>query len=190
MGKKLYELNSKIIGIKFGRMFTSLSTIWFAILIIFYTMNGEWKNVTYYPEKEYQVLEQEAKRLIQEGDSIEKWKTEYHYIIRYYDNKTKEIEFELCDTDYKLYNPNNASNKYQWRSFIRITAKGKVDDSSNEKIETVRSQKSAVKNMMGEIFILIWMPIMLALMIQLVIYMLASIYIWIYPRMSKRTEQK
>ena len=63
MGKKLYELNSKIIGIKFGRMFTSLSTIWFAILIIFYTMNGEWKNVTYYPEKEYQVLRSEERRV-------------------------------------------------------------------------------------------------------------------------------
>lgn len=188
MGKKLYELNNKIFDIKFGRMTAFLFIIWFAILIIFYTMNGEWKNITYYPEKEYQVLEQEAKRLIQEGDSIEKWKTEYHAIIRYYNNKTKEIEFELCDADYKLYNPNNASNKYQWRSFIRVTAKGKLNDSTNGKIETKRNQEDAVESIEGEIFTLIWMPIMLSFMTEMVVYMLAGIYIWIYPRIIKGTE--
>lgn len=66
--------------------------------IILFSLNSmiyDWSQFFYYPEEQYQRLEQEAKRI----NDKQELRTDYHYRVTNYDSQTNNLTVDLMDGD-------------------------------------------------------------------------------------------
>jgi len=109
MREKVYQFCEKLNKEKIGkRMLLFLYIILVILFCIFEVKN----HCFYYPEKEYQLLEEEAQRLVQESGESLQFATDYECIIDYYNNQSNKLTFQLIDSEYKLYRSYDSDNPY------------------------------------------------------------------------------
>lgn len=170
------------------------------VLSIFFltiTCYFNWKNHTfYYPEKEYQILEEEARRLVEENEFSLELKTEYECIVEYYDMQSNELKFKLTDQDYKLYREYESDNEFFQSIPLYVKVSVKDCKAENKDITIVRWQKSATKHFLSEMVGMILLPILVALLITdimiglllilgLILYMMTGMI----ERLTKKEER-
>lgn len=93
MYKKVENVLEKLSKPKFVvRFLLFFFVIYFALLCINVTLGDRWKNITAYPEEDYQLLESEAWKIVKSGNFEE---TNCPYEITYYNSTTHKIYFDL-----------------------------------------------------------------------------------------------
>lgn len=65
---------------------------WLVWIFAIITFNDYWGDISYYPEEEYRLLEEEAMRMINEEDLESE---EYEFVIENYDSRTGNLEMKL-----------------------------------------------------------------------------------------------
>lgn len=158
-----------------------LSILFFSIMCFF-----AWKNDDfYYPEKEYQILEKEAIRLIEEDVFSLDVETEYECIIDYYNMQSHKLSFKLRDSDYKIYQKRRTDNKYLQEPALDITVNVADYKAVNKDIQIIRWEKSAIHHIISEILVLIFCPVMLSLIILIVILIVSFVYMLLTGYLTK-----
>lgn len=182
MKEKVNQFCNKLLEVKVGlRIIAVLSIIFFVSIC-----SLKWKNHTfYYPEKEYQILEEEVKRLVNENEFSLDSKTEYECIIEYYNMQSNELKFSLTDRDYKLYRQYESNNKFFESIPLTVKANVKVDWEAQSKVTACEAEKeitikrnygSAKGYILSQIILdMILTPILLATIIGCLIEIIAII---------------
>lgn len=155
MYEKLKEFSNKIFLNSSTRCIFFLSIIWFIVVSYF-----EWENKAfYYPEKEYQILENEAITMVREN-KVEH-ESNYECIIDYYNIKSKELVFRLIDSDYTLYRHESNSKFTQSAPlYVKVHVENYKAINKDIKIERMENKFGHIRN---EIVVIIIIPIILAI---------------------------
>lgn len=104
--EKMYNLGEEISEYNYKGLFriTKILIIFCSIFICsLYSIKGEWKNIFYYPNEEYEILEKEATRMVEKKDYDKRNRVGYKYVIDNYDSETHILNMRM------IYTGNNQS---------------------------------------------------------------------------------
>lgn len=173
MKEKVNQFCKKLLELKVGlRIIAVLSIIFFVSICSF-----KWKNHTfYYPEKEYQILEEEVRRLVDENEFSLESKTEYECIIKYYNMQSNELKFILTDSNYKLYREYESNNKFFESIPLNVKVSVKDCKAENKEITIKRHYESEKGYILNQIILdIILTPILFAALIFCLIAIIGMI---------------
>lgn len=185
MGEKVYQFCEKL---NKGKMGKRMLLFLYIILVILFCIFEVKNHCFYYPEKEYQVLEEEAQRLVQEsGDSLE-FETDYECIIDYYNNQSNELIFQLIDSEYRLYRSYDSDNQYiqPLPLYIKVKVEDwKVVDREIKGME--RREKSKTNHIIIELLGIMLLPMIVSIIFAVIIEFCLLIYSIMYEnKVAKR----
>lgn len=175
MKEKVYQCCKKLNDTKTWKRIVPFL---YLVLIIIFSIFAYKNHSFYYPEKEYQVLEEEAYRLAIQNEFCLELETDYKCIIDYYNIDSNDVTFRLIDSEYKLY---GSSNKYIQPAPISISVSVDNCKATDREIKEIkRMEKSASGHIGREILAIIVLPICLIGMLGSIVVLIIQLYILFY----------
>lgn len=138
------------------RLFLIMFLFWFVVGCILTTNQNKWETMFTYPENDYQIVQEEANRMIKTHD----FETDFELNITNYSNTNHSLSFELRG---------NGS------SLLTVTVTNYMQE--NEEISYKRFTKSPTSHIFMEILAIILVIFLFALLSGLVILICISI-VW------------
>lgn len=139
MKEKVYQCCKKLNDTKTWKRIVPFL---YLVLIIIFSIFAYKNHSFYYPEKEYQVLEEEAYRLAIQNEFCLELETDYKCIIDYYNIDSNDVTFRLIDSEYKLY---GTSNKYIQPAPISISVSVDNCKATDREIKEIKRMEKKCK---------------------------------------------
>jgi len=188
MGEKVYQFCEKL---NKGKRWRFLYIVLYIVLVILFSVFEVKNHAFYYPEEEYQILEEEAWKLVQESGAGLEFETDYRCIIDYYNMQSNEVIFRLIDSEYKLYRLYDSDNKYIQPTPLYIKVNVENWKTTNREIRWIeRMNNSKATHIVKELVAIIILPICITAIFWTIMMFISDSYSIIYKRKALKRKSK